>query len=118
MWGMLAMFTLARRVLRPNAEAAQRDDPRPPILLLRSFQDDHIKVKVRVILAGLPVYQRLRFEEALGLRLNDFGPFLGIGEPGEGLPRLGAARAYLADDQWQAAVLNWIKEARLIVMLC
>jgi hypothetical protein len=118
MGAMFAMFTRARQVLQPSAALAQRDDPRPPILFLRSFQDDRIKVKVRVSLAGIPSYQRLRFEEALGLRLNDFGPFLGIGEPGEGLPRLGAARAYLADDRWQAVVVNWIGEARLISMLC
>jgi hypothetical protein len=116
--GMYAMFTRARRVLQPSADLARQNDTRPPILFLRSFQDDKFKLKERVRVAGVPTNQPIRMEEALGLRLRDFGPFLAVGEPGEGLPQLGAARAYLSDDQWQAAVLNWIKESRLIAMLC
>jgi hypothetical protein len=116
--GMYAMFTRARRVLQPSADLAQQNDRRPPILFLRSFQDDKFKLKERVRIAGVPTNQSIRMEEALGLRLRDFGPFLAVGEPGEGLPQLGAARAYLSDDQWQAAVLSWIKESRLIAMLC
>jgi hypothetical protein len=113
-----ALFTRARRLMQPTAELARANDPRPPILFLRSFQDDKVKAKVLVRVAGLPSYQKFRFEEALGLRMRDFGPFLAVGEPGEGLPKLGAARAYLADDQWQDAVVNWIRESRLIVLLC
>jgi hypothetical protein len=116
--GMYAMFTRARRVLQPSADLARQNDPRPPILFLRSFQDDKIKLKERVRVVGAPTNQPIRMEEALAVRLRDFGPFLAVGEPGEGLPQLGAARAYLSDDQWQAAVLNWIKESRLIAMLC
>ena len=115
---MYAMFTRARRVLQQSAEAAQQGDPRPPILFLRSFRDDKYKLKERVRVAGVPINQPLRMEEALAVRFRDFGPFLAVGEPGEGLPQLGAARAYLSDDQWQAAVLNWIRESRLIAMLC
>ena len=115
---MYAMFTRARRVLQLSADAAQQGDPRPPILFLRSFQDDRYKLKERVRVAGVPINQPLRMEEALAVRFRDFGPFLAVGEPGEGLPQLGAARAYLSDDQWQAAVLNWIRQSRLIAMLC
>ncbi len=115
---MYAMFTRARRVLQQSAEAAQLGDSRPPILFLRSFQDDRYKLKERVRVAGVPINQPLRMEEALAVRFRDFGPFLAVGEPGEGLPQLGAARAYLSDDQWQAAVLNWIRQSRLIAMLC
>ncbi len=115
---MYAMFTRARRVLQPSAAEARQGDPRPPILFLRSFLDDRYKLKERVRVAGVPINQLLRMEEALAVRFHDFGPFLAVGEPGEGLPQLGAARAYLSDDQWQAAVLNWIRESRLIAMLC
>ena len=115
---MYAMFTRARRVLQPSADVAQQDDPRPPVLFLRSFQDDRYKLMERVRVAGVPINQPLRMEEALAVRFHDFGPFLAVGEPGEGLPQLGAARAYLSDDQWQAAVVNWIRGSRLIAMLC
>ena len=33
------------------------------------------------------------------------------------LPQLGAARAYFGDDEWQAAVADWIARARLIVVI-
>ena len=115
---MYAMFTRARRVLQPSADEARQGDPRPPILFLRSFLDDRYKLKERVRVDGVPINQLLRMEEALAVRFHDFGPFLAVGEPGEGLPQLGAARAYLSDDLWQAAVLNWIRESRLIAMLC
>jgi len=46
-----------------------------------------------------------------------FGPFVAIGEPGERLPDLGAARAYFSDHEWQAAVLDWIGRARTIVII-
>jgi hypothetical protein len=70
---MVTMFTRARRVLQPSAELVRLNDPRPPILFLRSFRDDKIKVKARVVsLMGIPSYHSLRFEEAFGLRLRDF----------------------------------------------
>ena len=103
---MYAMFTRARRVSQPSADVARQGDPRPPILFLRSFLDDGYKLKERVLVAGVPINQPLRMEEALAVRFHDFGPFLAVGEPGEGLPQLGAARAYLSDDQWQAAVVE------------
>jgi hypothetical protein len=114
---MYALFTRARRVLAPTAEVAVHGDPRPPMLFLRSFQDDKTKLKARVRLAGLPAMQQLRLEEAIELMLSGLGPFLAVGEPGEGLPQLGAARVYLAEDEWQNAVLAWIRGSSLIIML-
>ena len=114
---MYAMFTRARRIMQPSADLLTEHDQRPPILFLRSFQDDRTKLTQRVSLFGAPAAQQLRFEEAIGLMLRDFGPFLAVGDPKEGLPQLGAARAYLADDKWQEAVKAWIRSARLIVMV-
>jgi len=116
--GMYTLFTRARRVTQKSAAIATQDDPRPPILFLRSFQDDRVRVNERVTMAGLPSVQGLRLEEALGSLLGGFGPFIAVGEPGEGLPQLGAARAYFSEGEWQEAVLQWIRQARLIVLLC
>ncbi len=115
---LFAMFTRARRIELRNAEAVMKADHRSPILFLRSFKDDAIVLMQRVRLFNLNTDQAIRFEEALSFMVGDFGPFLAVGEPGEGLPQLGAARAYLSDDQWQAAVLAWIAESRMITMLC
>ena len=60
---------------------------------------------------------RKRLEAAIADELSRLGPFIAIGQPGERLPRLGAARAYFSDDEWQSAVIDWISRARLIVMI-
>jgi ribosomal protein L40E len=115
---LFGMLTRARRVELRSAEAVMRVDHRAPILFLRSFKDDTIVLAQRVRLFALNTDQVIRFEEALGFMVGDFGPFLAVGEPGEGLPQLGAARAYLPDDKWQAAVQAWIAQSRMIAMLC
>jgi hypothetical protein len=116
-WGMLALFTRGRRVLQPSASMAVANDPRPPILFLRSFRDDRTAAPVRVKFAGFRWWGGIRLEEALGQTVGKLGPFLAVGEPNEGLPQLGAARAYLGQDAWQKAVLGWIRTSRLIIML-
>jgi hypothetical protein len=116
--GMYALFNRGRRAMLQSAETVTRYDRRPPILFLRSFRDDKVRLMQRVNIAGLPGAQGLRLEEALAFMIRGLGPFLAVGEPGEGLPQLGAARAYLADDKWQAQVSAWIRAARFIVMQC
>jgi hypothetical protein len=113
----ILMFTRARRTRLRGAEATLADDPRPPILYLRAFRDDRVKLMERVRLWGLEPDQPIRFEEALGEMVSGLGPFLAVGEPSEGLPQLGASRAYPPEDQWQATVLDWIARARVIAML-
>jgi hypothetical protein len=60
---------------------------------------------------------RTRLEAAIADEIARLGPFVAIGRPGEVLPQLGAARAYFSDDEWQAAVADWIARARLIVVI-
>lgn len=115
--GMYTLFTRSRRVLQPSAITAVANDPRPPILFLRSFRDDMTGAPLRVTLAGVRWWGSIRLEEALSETVGKLGPFLAVGEPNEGLPRLGAARAYLGQDAWQEAVLDWIRTSRLIIML-
>jgi hypothetical protein len=108
-----------RRSLR-SADAARRDDSRPPVLFLRSFRDDQVK------LSGARLPFQLRFFdpgteagtlEALLLRvMTPVGPVIAIGNPSDPIPPLGAARSYLADRQWQDVVRNLIREARLVVV--
>jgi hypothetical protein len=48
--------------------------------------------------------------------LNDYGPVIAIGRPGEWAPPLGAARKYVTDD-WQGEVLDLINKCQLIVVI-
>jgi len=108
-----------RKLSRPDAARLLEADARAPIMLLRSFQDDEKSVKRRSAVARLLfwVFGGIRLEEAIAGELSRFGPFVAIGEPGERLPDLGAARSYFSDGEWQAAVLDWIGRARTIVVI-
>jgi len=114
------LISLGRRVSQPDASRLLETDERSPILLLRSFADDAKQIRAkglatRVLFLGL--LGRKRLEAAIADELSCLGPFIAIGQPGERLPRLGAARAYFGDDEWQSAVVDWIARARLIVMI-
>jgi hypothetical protein len=84
---------------------------------LRSFSDEQAAIQRELSLLWGP------FESALPLRLEEFlinvlkslGPVIAIGRPDEELAPLGAARVYVADEQWQQFVEAHIREAQLIV---
>ncbi|HEX8866185.1 MAG TPA: hypothetical protein VF821_11065, partial [Lentzea sp.] len=55
-------------------------------------------------------------EEQIALALRPAGRLVAVGRPGEPLPEVGALRLYLRDDEWQAAVLDLMGRARLVVL--
>ena len=116
--GGLFAFVRAGKTVQPTLQKVLEADARKPVLLLRSFGDD----------ASLPVSRpqkspvgnlmfRRRLEQGIAGALKTFGPLIAIGKPGEPLPEIGAARAYLDDNEWQPAVLRWIEQALFIVMM-
>ena len=98
-------------------------DPRPAVLLLRSFSDDHITVRSRSqgrvgLLDRLAFDSKDRFEEVLAATVHMYGPVLAVGTPGERLaPALGAVRRQFADDEWQEAVHRLADEAPFVVLV-
>jgi TM2 domain-containing membrane protein YozV len=96
-------------------------DTRPPVVFLRSFQDD-----VRSPVGGLSGaflkiaswFFPISFEQELAAIMNRLGPFVAVGRPGERLPELGANRFYFADDEWKARVSDLVARARLTLILC
>jgi hypothetical protein len=56
-------------------------------------------------------------EESIADQLRPFGPLVAIGKPGETLPQLGASRNYYSGSEWQAAALELMREAVLIVVI-
>jgi hypothetical protein len=107
---VLAMF--ATRRIAPWSQATMEEmrarDRRPPVLFLRSFNDEAEPI--------LKSGQGPTLERVLTDSVRAYGPFIGIGRPGELRPA-GAARKYLPDDQWQAAVLGLMDEAAFIIVL-
>lgn len=89
------------RHLQPSASELLATDPRPPVLYLRSFSNE----------------TTVGDEElAISRALEELGPFVAIGRPGERLPQLGAARMYLTDDSWQGEVQSLMARARFVIV--
>ncbi len=111
---LLAYFLLvrARRYFQPDADSVLHVDQRPPILFLRSFDDDEKQTYANSNQAILD----FSLETRLSNHFSRFGPFVAIGSPREKVPQLGAARVLLPDDQWQERVLDWMRRSQAIVM--
>ena len=95
-------------------------DPRPPVLYLRSFGNDRLKLGTAA--SGRPsLIERLTlrrfdtFEEVLVRYLSGYGPVIAVNPPGIRLAPLGAARETIDSADWQTAVATWMVRSRLIV---
>ncbi len=94
--------------------ASMRNDTRPPVLYLRTFETD--RVRYSQLVATFVAQRRIMtLEESLAKIFDEVGPFVAIGRPGEALPTLGAARGYYGQE-WKSVVIDLIQSARLVVM--
>lgn len=116
--GGAALLWARRRFARRGA-TVRAADTRPPVLLLRSFGDDMLKIEkgARWTRPNDLARQGMTFERVVVGQLEPFGPVVAIGKPGEALAPLGAARDYVSDDVWQREVEQRIHEASLIVLM-
>lgn len=120
-------LTLAKKAGGRLAEDAVVSDPRPPVLFLRSFsQDEEYTVSQPFGLRGwlffLPSNWGARsfisFEEFISAAIQrDVGPMVALGNPSEYLPSIGAAKSYQDSLTWQAAIAQFVMQARCICVL-
>ena len=111
--GFFLLLTM-RRFLQIDADALLQVDKRPPILFLRSFEDEE-KVDYAASDAALIDYS---LETRLSRHFAHFGPFVAVGAPDEALPVPGAARAVMSNAEWQGNVRRWMREAQIILVYC
>jgi hypothetical protein len=93
-----------------SLEEALANDPRPPVLYLRSFRDLSEEVLIRSALSPVPA------EWIIVESLARIGPCISIGKPGENPPERGAATLQLSDDEWQSRVGELLNRATLVVL--
>jgi hypothetical protein len=112
------VFNFGRRLVSPSADQKLRSDPRSPVLYMRSFADDKLSRRTHMmLLPGMLLLRTLRTEEEQISRVFDrLGPVIAIGEPGEELPPLGAARLLVAESQWKPEVRALMDKARLLLI--
>jgi hypothetical protein len=115
------IFRGARRLGSIRARQLMLRDPRPPVLYLRSFGDDRLKLWTAT-LGRSSLIERFTprrfdtFEEVLVRHLSGYGPVIAVNPPGTRLAPLGAARETIDSADWQAAVATWMAQSRLIVL--
>jgi hypothetical protein len=104
---------LRRRLSSPLAAQLRANDKRPPVLLLRSFNDDSL-----VIRSDRTWFDSSdTFEETVTEYLWEFGPVITIGQPNEAIPLSGAAREYVSHEDWQSRVEKLAADASCIVVI-
>lgn len=87
--------------------------PKLFILFLRGFRSDmKTQENMSRITPGLEIEST---EQKILSRLPQY-EVIAIGDPEEDIPKLGAARLYFTDEDWQTAALNLMEKASLIVM--
>jgi hypothetical protein len=124
--GLLVLAASAVRLARMWARAGgirlRARDGRPPILYLRSFEDDALRVAT-ILSARRPFLELFTtrgtdpFEESVTWQISPYGPVVAVGRPGRSLASLGAARDHLPDDIWRQEVARRMAEARVIVVV-
>ena len=116
------IFRVARRLGSVDARRLMLRDPRPPVLYLRSFGDDRLRLWTATL--GRPsLVERFtlrrfdRFEEVLVRHLSRYGPVIAVNPPGTRLAPLGAARETIDSADWQSVVAGWMAHSARIVFL-
>jgi hypothetical protein len=112
-----------KKLAAMRAEEVMHSDQHRPVLLLRSFADDEKRAwtSVRESEPKWPGQglcgERLTFEEMIVEELGNVGPVIAIGCPGDRLPAVGAARTWVANDDWQARVVDYLDKCSYAVMI-
>ncbi|HSP28523.1 MAG TPA: hypothetical protein VLN74_08240, partial [Ilumatobacteraceae bacterium] len=115
------LWRVARALGRARVTDVLRRDPRPPVLYLRSFDDDAVPLPI-IASARRPLFEFFSirgadpFEECVAWELDSYGPVIAVGKPGGSLASLGAAREHLADDTWRDEVAERMNSAGWIVL--
>ena len=120
-WLAIASYGRAKRLAAKAAREVLRDDPRPPVLLLRSFGDDITPIARTSDAWGWARAALSRnlwtLEETMEHVLRSYGPVIAVGRPGEALPPAGAAGEYIANAAWRSRVATYIQDAQMIVVM-
>jgi hypothetical protein len=113
-----ALFVWTKRKSALRGTAVREIDRRPPVLLLRSFDDDMMAVKDARGSRSTDLHRKgMTFERVVQDHLSPFGPFVAIGRPEEPLSPLGAARDYVPDAVWQDEVQQRIRDAAIVLLI-
>ena len=90
-------------------------DSNPNVLYLRAFRTDPSTARY-TFFPGHLGWGMATQEEQLRDALRPFGDLVAIGQPGESLPKPGAARIYASEEEWREVVKRHMQAARLVII--
>ncbi|MBV0891530.1 hypothetical protein KTN05_06625 [Paracoccus sp. Z118] len=109
----------ARQEARQTLSEARKADARPPVLFLRSFDDDQVALELRgsgLATRMLRIGEPLRsLDHLIVEEFSRFGPVVALGRPSDKHQPFGAARQYLHCGDWRSQVRRLAQEATAIV---
>jgi hypothetical protein len=115
-WPLLG--TLGLRFTSRSGITMLRWSRKRPIVYLRSFAADAAWFDSPLDLFWL-IVRGARYETyewSLAKAVRSVGPLIAIGEPGEKLSPLGAARIYVEGDNWQKVVEELVERSQLVIL--
>ena len=112
----------ARRLTAVDVHRLMQHDTRPPVLYLRSFGDDALKLWTATfgrssLLERFTPRRFDAFEEVIARHLSLTGPVIALNPPDTSLPPLGAARETLDSAEWQSTISEWMNRSAVIVFI-
>jgi hypothetical protein len=111
---------LARRFLTVSLERVLKLDQRKPILFLRAFADDQVLMRPIGVLTLLGLFDfndsKMTLDQLLLQEGTLYGPVVALGNPRDKLPPFGVARGYFANENWQEAVANLVRDSSAVVI--
>lgn len=113
--GAILLVQIGRRLRLKAREHLWTSDVRSMVLYLRPFAADSQLGK-----AGWRFLDHVgpfTEEEQLVEALSRVGPVVALGQPGELLPRIGARREYVSQENWKVRVEDLMRQAQLVVVL-
>jgi hypothetical protein len=113
------LLNMRHQLAKTASEIAQKDI-RSPILFLRSFKDDQVKVvnEPHWTSKAFGVHEeQVRLEEVMAETLFNYGPLVGLNDPNCELTPLGAARENVVTENWQQSVVDYMEQASHIVFV-
>jgi hypothetical protein len=112
-------WTKGRRALALRLQEVRKLDDRPPVILLRSFEDDNLPLETRFRLLWFfsAAEEAFTLEEYVVNCVWQCGPVIAVGNPREKLSPLGSAREYVPEDRWRNSIQQYLDEAALVVCI-
>jgi hypothetical protein len=112
------LFPTSFKLLQPTADQLLLRGQRPPVLFLRSFEDEQASERTSQF-GKVPLWfpGKVRHEVALAFRFGLLGPVIAVGRPRDRMPQLGASRLYVPDGEWQDTVGKLMQDSGIVLVL-